>query len=136
MWIPISQSTTATLNDVKGERERESIVGTDIAGSLATVEEMKRSRERERESTFIIGRIVLLLLPCKDMTMDKNTHFMWIPISQSTDATLNDVEGEKESIVGTDIAGSLATVEEMKRSRERARLLLGELCSSYYLVRI
>ena len=70
------------------------------------------------------------------MTMDKNTHFMWIPISQSTTATLNDVEGEKESIVGTDIAGSLATVEEMKRSRERARLLLGELCSSYYLVRI
>ena len=96
MWIPISQSTTATLNDVKGERERESIVGTDIAGILATVEEMKRSRERERESTFIIGRIVLLLLPCKDMTMDKNTHFMWIPISQSTDATLNDVEGERE----------------------------------------
>ena len=53
MWIPISQSTTATLNDVKGERERESIVGTDIAGILATVEEMKRSREREREREHV-----------------------------------------------------------------------------------
>ena len=49
MWIPISQSTTATLNDVKGERE----IGTDIAGSLATVEEMKRSREREREREHV-----------------------------------------------------------------------------------